>query len=114
MSDKRTTNPISAAIVRSLAWVDNRKSVDRFFWGLVAGGAVLTLLDLLYKKKSYFSIENIFGFYAFYGFFMCAALVVCAKAMRRLVMRSEAYYAPHDVESEAHPEADLDRRQADE
>lgn len=100
-------------IVRALSWVDDRSKVDRFFWGLVAAGAVLTLLDLFYHKHVYFDVEHYFGFYSFYGFFMCAALVIAARLMRLVVKRDETYYAPEDVESEAHPEFDLDRKQAD-
>ena len=110
----RQSSKIGSAIARSLSWVDNRKSVDKFFWILVAGGMALALLDLFYKKKTYFTVEYVFAFYALYGFFMCAALVVAAKGMRLLLMRDESYYAPQDVETEPHPEFDLDRKQADE
>ena len=110
---KRDNRQSNSIIVRSLSWVDDRKKVDRFFWGLVVLGAVLVVLDLFYTKKTYFDIEHFFGFYALYGFFMCAALVIAAKAMRIILMRDEKYYAPHDVESEDHPELDLDRKDAD-
>lgn len=114
MADTKTkTNQQSNSIItRSLSWVDDRGKVDRFFWGLVVVGGILASLDLFYTKKTYFDTEHFPGFYALYGFFMCAALVVAAKAMRFLLMRDETYYAPLDVESEDHPEADLDRKDA--
>ena len=40
---------------------------------------------------------------------MCAALVICAKAMRLVLKRPEDYYAPKDVESEAYPEDQLEK-----
>ena len=40
------------------------------------------------------------GFYGIFGFVMCILLVLAAKAMRRLLMRPEDYYAPHGTESE--------------
>ncbi len=104
---------VDSFIVRSLLWVDDRSKVDKFFWGIVVVGVLLTLLDLFYKKKTYFSTEAFFGFYSFYGFIMCAALVVAARALRVVLMRSEDYYAPTDVESEDHPEFDLNRKEAD-
>lgn len=104
---------MDSIIVRSLSWVGDRAKVDKFFWGIVAVGVLLTALDLFYKKKTYFDIEHFPGFYSIYGFFMCAALVVAAKAMRLFLMRDEAYYAPTDVEAEDHPESDLDRKEAD-
>jgi len=114
MAKKKSNKPgVDSIIVRSMSWVDDRSKVDKFFWGVVAVGAALTTLDLFYKKKSYFETEHLFGFYSFYGFFMCAALVVAARAMRVVLMRSEDYYAPQDVESEEHPEFDLNRKQAD-
>jgi hypothetical protein len=36
--------------------------------------------------------EHLFGFYAFYGFIACTALVVIAKGLRRILMRREDYY----------------------
>ena len=104
--DRREADSI---IVRAMSWVDDPRKVKRFFWGLVVAGALLTLLDLFYKKKTYFPIEKVFGFYSFYGFVMCALLVIAAKGIRVLLGRRESYYAPADVESEAHPDFDLDR-----
>lgn len=102
-----------SVIVRALSWVDDRAKVDRFFWGLVIGGALLTLLDLFYHKHVYFDVEHWVGFYSFYGFVMCAALVIAARGLRMILMRRETYYAPEDVESEEHPAFDLDKRDAD-
>jgi len=115
MSEKQVSsgNEADSVIVRALSWVDDPAKVKKFFWGLVAGGAVLTLLDLFYKKKAYFDIEHVFGFYSFYGFIMCALLVIAARAMRVLIGRKETYYAPNDVESEVHPAHDLDRSEDD-
>ena len=98
---------------RKLLWLDNMKNVDRIVYGLYAFCALLIALDLLYYKKVYFSLEKLTGFYGLYGFVMCAALVICARGMRIFLMRPEEYYAPSDVESETHPEADLDREAHD-
>ena len=98
---------------RRLLWVDNPKNVMRVVYGLYIVCAALFLADFFYKKKSYLPIEDVPGFYAIYGFIMCALLVICAKAMRIFVKRDENYYAPKDVESEMHPEHDLERIDAD-
>ncbi len=110
---RKTDRRSSSIIVRALSWVDDRKKVDRFFWGLVVVSLLLALVDLMYHKHSYFDVEHFVGFYAIYGFFMCAALVIAAKAIRLVLKRDETYYAPHDVESEKHPEFDLDRKEVD-
>ena len=36
--------------------------------------------------------ENLFGFYALYGFVACVLLVLAAKQLRKVVMRKEDYY----------------------
>lgn len=45
-------------------------------------------------------VARIPGFYGIYGFIMCALLVLVAKALRRILMRPENYYAPHAIDSE--------------
>lgn len=97
------------ALGRWMMFVDNPKNVDKIVYSLYILCAGLFLADFLYHKHTYVAIENIPGFYALYGFFMCAALVVCAKVMRIFLKRDEDYYAPYDVESEDYPEDGLDR-----
>ncbi|MEM9330028.1 MAG: hypothetical protein AAGA53_01805 [Pseudomonadota bacterium] len=112
--DIKPTNPSTLPwLGRKLLWLDNMKNVDRIVYGLYGLCTVLFLADFFYKKKSYLDLEDLPGFYALYGFIMCAALVICARGMRIFLMRSEEYYAPDDVESEAHPEHDLNRESID-
>ncbi|PIB25986.1 hypothetical protein BFP76_13480 [Amylibacter kogurei] len=101
------------ALGRWLMFVDNPRNVDRICYALYGLCAFLVVLDFFYYKKVYTTVEKIPGFYAIYGFVMCALLVICAKAMRKVLMRDETYYAPYDVESEEFPEHDLDRESHD-
>lgn len=108
--DKKDENPETYPwLGRQFLWADNPKAVDRLVYGLYGLCALLVLADFFYYKKTYFGIEKFIGFYAWYGFIMCAALVVCAKAMRLFLMRDESYYSPKDVESEEYPEDQLER-----
>ena len=55
------------------------------------------LLDLteyvgLFHKHIHFGIQKTPGFYGIYGFVGCVFLVLAAKELRKLVMRSEDYY----------------------
>ena len=93
---------------RKLLFLDDKKNVVRVVYTVYGVCAFLFVLDFLYTKKTYLAAENISGFYAIYGFVMCALLVISAKMMRVFLKRDEDYYAPRDVESEDHPEADLD------
>jgi len=107
-TDKEDTSTFPA-LGRALLWVDNKRNVERIVYGLYIICALLFAADFVYQKKVYLPVEKIPGFYAFYGFFMCAALVICAKAMRVILKRPEDYYAPDDVETEDYPEEQLDR-----
>lgn len=109
MSDHEDRPEDYPALGRWLMFLDKPRNVNFIVYGLYGLCAFLFILDFFYYKKVYTSVEKFPGFYALYGFFMCAALVVCAKAMRLFLMRDESYYAPHDVESEEHPEHDLER-----
>ena len=73
-------------------WLDKRKNVMlliRIFLGL---SIVALLLDLVIHRHEIFSWEGWFGFYGFFGFIACAALVLIAKEMRKVLMRKEDYY----------------------
>ncbi len=94
---------------RKLLWLDKKKNVDRIVYSLYAICAALFAADFFITKYITLWVERIPGFYALYGFFLSAGLVLCAKAMRVFLMRPEDYYAPYDVESEEFPEDQLER-----
>lgn len=101
------------ALGRMLLFLDKRKNVDRIVYGLFVLCAGLFAADFFYHKYTYVAVEEFPGFYALYGFFMCAGLVVCARAMRVFLKRPEDYYAPKDIESEPYPEDGLSRERVD-
>lgn len=101
------------ALGRAMLWVESKRNVDRIVYGLWFICALLFVMDFFYHKHAYLKIEEIPGFYALYGFFMCAALVICARAMRIFLKRPEEYYAPNDVESEQFPEDQLGKGDQD-
>ena len=72
------------------AVLPDTRSDRRAFWFALCG--VLFLADGFYEKHSHFSAEDVFGFYALYGFVMCVVLVIGAKLMRVFLMRDEDYY----------------------
>lgn len=73
-------------------WLDDPRNVTRLVYGLGVVGLLLFLGDFFYTKKAHFEVEEIFGFYALYGFAGSVALVLAAKAMRPLLRRDEDYY----------------------
>jgi len=73
-------------------WLDKPSNVDRLVKRFYAVCAVLLAIDFLVPKHSPFRIEHYWGFYGIFGFIACVALVLIAKELRRVLMRSEDYY----------------------
>lgn len=73
-------------------WIDDPKNVDRIVYALYALCALLVVIDPFVHKHGPFTIEHIWGFYAFYGFVACVGLVLAAKLLRVILMKPEDYY----------------------
>jgi hypothetical protein len=73
-------------------WLDQPRHVTLIVWALAAICALLFIADALYHKHAEFPLENLFGFYALFGFTVYVGLVLTAKALRRLLQRPETYY----------------------
>ena len=72
-------------------WDDPRnvKRLLKVFYIICAG---LVLTDIVHHRHVIHTWENLWGFYAIFGFVACVALVLIAKEMRKVLMRSEDYY----------------------
>jgi hypothetical protein len=76
-------------------WLDDPRNVKKIVYALFAVCALLVGADLLLDHEhSHFPFESRFGFYGWFGFIACVALVLAAKVMRKLLMREEDYYDP--------------------
>jgi hypothetical protein len=53
---------------------------------------LLVLADFVVHRHIYHDWEKIPAFYAIYGFVGCVVLVLIAREMRKVLMRSEDYY----------------------
>jgi hypothetical protein len=73
---------------------DEPSNVRRVIRGLVAVCLLLVGLDFVIHRHVSHPWEGMFGFYAVYGFVGCVVLVLLAKGLRRIVMRTEDYYDP--------------------
>jgi hypothetical protein len=67
----------------------NVKRVLRVFFVICAG---LVALDFVHHRHVIHEWENLWGFYAIFGFVACVLLVLGAKEMRKVLMRDEDYY----------------------
>ena len=75
---------------------DNPDNVRRVLWALVAICGLLFAADFIYHRHIVHPWEELWGFYAIYGFVGCVVLVLVAKQMRKLLMRGEDYYERDD------------------
>ncbi len=71
---------------------DNPQNVKRILHILYGCCAVLFALDFVIHRHTIHSWENLWGFYAIYGFVGCVILVLVATWMRTFLMRPEDYY----------------------
>ena len=52
----------------------------------------LTALDWVITPHPYFGLDGTFGFYSWFGFATCAAMVVVAKLLGMFLKRPDTYY----------------------
>jgi hypothetical protein len=79
-----------------LGWAERPLVQQRIRYGLFAICGLLLSADLFVHRHTYLPVEEIPAFYAFYGFAALVAVVVLAKALRKLVGRGEDYYQKDD------------------
>jgi hypothetical protein len=73
-------------------WLDRPANVRRIYLGLWLFALAWLIPDFFLHKHEDVDFAAWLGFYAAYGFFACVALVLTAKALRRVLMRPEDYY----------------------
>ena len=73
-------------------WLVRPATIRKLWIVFIVTLAGVTLLDLTLKPYPYFGIDGTFGFYAWYGFLTCAAMVVGAKALGLFLKRKDSYY----------------------
>lgn len=84
-------------------WLDKAKNIDRIWWALVCVTLILCIADFFYHKHTAFKpetlgaeIDQFWAFYAVFAFFITIGLVLIAKVLRRILMRSDDYYGASD------------------
>ncbi len=76
---------------------DNPKNVKRILHSLYGCCLFLFVLDFVIHRHVVHGWENLWGFYAIYGFIGCVVLVLIAKWMRTFLMRPEDYYENKEI-----------------
>ncbi len=75
-------------------WLDQPRNVTHLVYVLYAACLTVLLAELGIDKHAHFAFENLFGFYAAFGFGAYVVIVLAAKGLRRLIRRPEQYYDP--------------------
>jgi hypothetical protein len=73
-------------------WLVRPRTIRRLWQFFIAILVLTVLAELAVESHPHFAVERLFGFYAFYGFFACAVLIVIAKALGFLLKRSDTHY----------------------
>lgn len=73
-------------------WLDEPRNV-RLLWRIfLVVLAVTVLLEPFVHLHPHFAIERLFGFHAWYGLLVCAAMILAAKALGFVLKRRDTYY----------------------
>ena len=70
---------------------DKPENLKKFLRGFYIVCAFLLAVDFIHNRHVVHSWENLWGFYAVYGFVACVALVEIAKLLRAVLMRAPDY-----------------------
>lgn len=71
---------------------DKPGNVKKFLWAVHIVAAILLAIDFVYARYTVHPWENLWGFYALFGFVACWLLVEVAKIMRTVLGRPPDYY----------------------
>jgi ABC-type nickel/cobalt efflux system permease component RcnA len=94
-------------------WIARHENTNKIWYGLVTVCVLLVLTDFVYhgffhEKHGYFVFETAIAFHGIYGFGAFVFVVLLGKELRKLIMRSEDYYAipitepAHDDHHDSH------------
>jgi hypothetical protein len=73
-------------------WLDRPKNIRLLIAVGLAALALSVLAGLFYEDHPHFGVDGWFGFYAWYGFLTCVAMVLGAKLLGLWVKRPDDYY----------------------
>ncbi|MDO8320010.1 hypothetical protein [Rhodoferax sp.] len=78
-------------------WLDQPRNVKLLWRGFLFVLLLTVLAGFFVPMHPHFAIESIFGFNAWFGFLVCALMIVVAKGLALLLKRPDTYYGKdHD------------------
>lgn len=73
-------------------WLTRPETIRRLWVAFVAILALTVAADFFVDHHGVFGIDGTIGFYAWYGFLACVALVVGSKGLGTFLKRRDDYY----------------------
>jgi hypothetical protein len=77
-------------------WLEQPRNIRLLWRGFIVVLVLTVLAQLLVDLHPHFEIEAVFGFNAWFGFGVCAAMILFAKALALLLKRPDDHYGPGD------------------
>ncbi|MBF0621019.1 MAG: hypothetical protein HQL54_03755 [Magnetococcales bacterium] len=75
-----------------LHWLVRPKTIRLLWIILITVLVIVTLLDLLIHAHPHFGLDGTFGFFSWFGFATCVAMVFGAKGLGMVLKRKDTYY----------------------
>lgn len=73
-------------------WLDQARNVKRLWRGFLVVLVLTVLAEFLVPMHPQFAIESVFGFNAWFGFLVCAVMILMAKGLALALKRPDTYY----------------------
>ncbi len=73
-------------------WLVRPTTIRKLWVASIAILALLVATDIWIHHHEHFTLDGIFGFYAWYGFAICVVMVAFAKALGAMIKRPDTYY----------------------
>jgi hypothetical protein len=73
-------------------WLVRPRTIRVLWIGFIVVLALTLVPDFFIHPHTYFGVEGTFGFFGWYGFLTCAAMVVVAKVLGIFLKRTDTYY----------------------
>jgi len=73
-------------------WLLRKENIRKLWIGFIIILVMTVLAGLFVHQYEPFGIEDSFGFFAWYGFITCVAMVLLARLLGLILKRPENYY----------------------